>query len=84
VFKKGGQDFLVKIFLDIEQKIVYIETNKYGCIESFFKRKRNPQRTLNSFFAGFFMKPRRVSYQDLTKADKNGKGGAGSKKRSGI
>ena len=37
-----------------------------------FGRQKDPQRTQNSFFAGFFMKPRRVPYQDLPKAGKNG------------
>jgi hypothetical protein len=41
---------------------------KPSCKESFFGRAINPQRTPNSFFAGFFIKPRRVSYQDLPKA----------------
>ena len=41
------------IYLDIQQRIVYKEV-KYSCIESFFGRERNPQRTQNSFFAGFF------------------------------
>jgi hypothetical protein len=42
-------------------------------------RQRNPQRTLNSFFAVFFIKPRRPSYQNPPKARENGKGGAGPK-----
>jgi len=57
----------VTIYLDIHQRIVY-KRDKSGCKESFLGRKRNPQRTLNSFFAGFFIKPRRVPYQDLPKA----------------
>jgi hypothetical protein len=59
----------IPIYLDIEQRIVYKET-KSSCKESFFGRERNPQRTPNSFFAGFFMKSRRVSYQDLPKVGK--------------
>jgi hypothetical protein len=66
------------IFLDIQQRIVY-KGIKSSCKESFLGRERDPQRTPNSFFAGFFIKPRRASYQDLTKAGKNGKGGARSK-----
>jgi hypothetical protein len=57
------------IYLDIQQRIVYKET-KSSCKESFLGRERNPQRTPNSFFAGFFIQPRRVSYQDLPKAAK--------------
>ena len=55
------------IHLDIRQRIVYKEI-KSGCKESFLGRERNPQRTPNSFFAGFFIKPRRVTYQDIPKA----------------
>jgi hypothetical protein len=51
-------------YLDIAQRIVY-KGVKPSCRESFLGRKRNPQRTPNSFFAGFFIKPRRVPYQDL-------------------
>jgi len=54
-------------YLDIAKRIVY-KGVKPSCKESFLGRKRNPQRTLNSFFAGFFIKPRRVPYQDLPKA----------------
>jgi hypothetical protein len=41
-----------------------------SCKESFLGHKKNPQRTPNSFFAGFFMKSRRDSFQDLPKAGK--------------
>jgi hypothetical protein len=54
----------VTIYLDIHQRIVY-KGIKSGCKESFLGRKRNPQRTPNSFFAGFFIEPQRVTYQDL-------------------
>jgi hypothetical protein len=43
------------IFLDIQQRIVYKEI-KSSWKESFLGREINPQRTLNSFFAGFFIK----------------------------
>jgi hypothetical protein len=52
---------------------------KSSCKESFLGRERDPQRTPNSFFAGFFMKPRRVPYQLRQKLGKMGKGSAGSK-----
>jgi len=55
------------IFLDIQQRIVYKEI-KSSWKESFLGREINPQRTLNSFFAGFFIETRRPSYQDLPKA----------------
>jgi len=57
----------VKIYLDIERGIGYKRV-KPSCKESFLGREINPQRTPNSFFAGFFIKPRRVSCQDLPKA----------------
>jgi len=57
----------VKIYLDIRERILYKRV-KPSCKESFLGRERNPQRTPNSFFAGFFIQPRRVSYQDLPKA----------------
>ncbi len=57
----------VTISLDIPHGIVYKRV-KPSCKESFLGRERNPQRTPNSFFAGFFIQPRRVSYQDLPKA----------------
>jgi len=44
-----------------------------------FGRKRNPQRTLNSFFTGFFIKPRKSSYQGVPKVGKKRKRGTGSK-----
>jgi hypothetical protein len=50
------------IFLDIEQRTVYKRV-KSSCKESFLGRERNPQRTPNSFFGGFFIQPRRGSYQ---------------------
>jgi hypothetical protein len=46
--------------------MVYKET-RTSCKESFYGQEKNPQRTPNSFFVGFFMKPRRISYWDLTK-----------------
>jgi hypothetical protein len=48
-----------KIYLDIRERILY-KRIKSSCKESFLGRERNPQRTPNSFFAGFFIKPRRV------------------------
>ena len=57
----------VKIYLDIRERILYKKV-KPSCKESFLGRNRDPQRTPNSFFAGFFIKPRRVTYQDLPKA----------------
>jgi hypothetical protein len=45
------------IYLDIPQRIVYKRVN-YSCKESFLRCERNPQRTPNSFFAGFFVKSR--------------------------
>jgi hypothetical protein len=57
----------VTIYLDIPQGIVYKEF-KSSCKESFLGHEKNPQRTPNSFFAGFFIQPRRVSSQDLPKA----------------
>jgi hypothetical protein len=55
------------IYLDIRQRIVYKKV-KTSCKESFLGRAINPQRTPNSFFAGFLINPRRVTYQDLPKA----------------
>jgi len=46
---------------------------KSSCKESFFGPDKNPQRTPNSFFAGFFMNPLRIPYYNLIKAGKNGK-----------
>ena len=60
------------IYLDIAQRIAYIGA-KPSCKESFLGRERNPQRTQNSFFAGFFIKPRRVSYRIYQKLAKKGK-----------
>ncbi len=57
----------VTIYLDIQRRIVY-KGVKFSCKESFLGRARDPQRTPNSFFAGFFIKPRRVSSQDQPKA----------------
>jgi hypothetical protein len=57
----------VKIYLDIRERILY-KRIKPSCKESFLGRERDPQRTPNSFFAGFFIKPQRVTYQDLPKA----------------
>jgi hypothetical protein len=61
------RQFAVTIYLDILRRIVY-KGVKSSCKESFFGRAKNPQRTPNSFLAGFFIKPRRVSHQDLPKA----------------
>ena len=55
------------IYLDIQYEIAYKET-KSSCKESFFGRTKNLQRTPNSFLAGFFVNPLRVSPQDLPKA----------------
>jgi hypothetical protein len=48
-----GMILKLAIYLDIHQRIVY-KRIKSGCKESFLGRERNPQRTPNSFFAGFF------------------------------
>jgi hypothetical protein len=65
------------IFLDIQQRIVYKQI-KSSWKESFLGREINPQRTLNSFFAGFFIKSRRPSSLDVPKA------GSKRERRSGI
>jgi hypothetical protein len=47
-----------------------LNINRFTCKESSLGRERNPQRTPNSFFAGFFINPQRVSSQDILKAGK--------------
>ena len=68
-FSEISNDLSQTIYLDIQQRIVY-KRAKLSCKESFLGHERNPQRTPNSFFAGFFVKSRRVSYQDITKTGK--------------